>query len=66
MATHPIGSPRSHSKCSWFIRSHKTANNALLDIEELDQMRHDFEQLAERARNKLRDRSEYKPRRAAG
>ena len=47
-----------HVKLDELIRAQEGANKALLDIEELDEtdletMRHEFERLAEQARNKL-------------
>src|SRR5262245_8763720 len=54
-----------HIKLDELIRSIKTAQNELLDLEEmedadLDRIRADYEKLAERARNKLQQRRQKK------
>jgi len=54
-----------HIKLDELIRSIKSAQNELLDLEEmedadLDRIRADYEKLAERARNKLKQRQQKK------
>jgi low affinity Fe/Cu permease len=54
-----------HIKLDELIRSIKSAQNELLDLEEmedadLDRIRADYEKLAERARNKLNQRQQKK------
>lgn len=54
-----------HIKLDELIRSIKSAQNELLDLEEmeddeLDRIRGDYEKLAERARSKLRERQRKK------
>jgi low affinity Fe/Cu permease len=54
-----------HIKLDELIRSHKTAHNALLDLEELeeeelDRIRSSYEELAEQARDELKRRKPAK------
>ena len=57
-----------HVKLDELIRSNKTAHNALLDLEdleesELDRIRADYEQLAAQARGELKRRKPARPKR---
>jgi low affinity Fe/Cu permease len=60
-----------HIKLDELIRSHKTAHNALLDLEELeeeelDRIRSSYEQLAEQARSELKRRKPAKSKTGEG